>query len=52
MRDHLVANEVDLTTEMVTLGRPLTIDPGGDSIARDPQATRMLARTSRQPFEF
>ena len=52
MRDHLGANEVDLRTEKVTLGRPLTIDPAGDTIVRDPQATRMLVRRSRPPFEF
>ena len=52
MRDHLVANEIDLRTEKVTLGRPLTIDVASNTIARDPQATRMLARTSRPPFEF
>ena len=30
----------------------LTIDLASNTIARDPQATRMLARTSRPPFEF
>lgn len=52
MRDHLVANEVDLGTEKVVLGRPLAVDAAGETIVGDPEATGMLVRNSRPPFEF
>jgi len=52
MRDHLVANAVDLDATPVTLGRPLRVSPSGDRIIDDPEATPMLARVDRAPFVF
>jgi predicted dehydrogenase len=52
MRDHLVANAVDLETTPVTLGRPLRVSPAGDRISDDPEATAMLTRVDRAPFVF
>jgi len=52
MRDHLVANAVDLDATPVTLGRPLRVTAQGDRIIDDPEATPMLARVDRAPFVF
>jgi hypothetical protein len=52
MRDHLVANAVDLDATPVTLGRPLRVTAEGDRIINDPDATAMLKRVDREPFTF
>ena len=52
MRDHLVANGVDLDATPVTLGRRLRIDPKTGTIIDDPTATARLSRTAREPFNF
>ena len=52
MRDHLVANEVDLSRTPVTLGRSLRVEPNGAGVVDDAEATAMLARVARPPFDF
>ncbi|MCP4835982.1 MAG: Gfo/Idh/MocA family oxidoreductase [Phycisphaera sp.] len=52
MRDHLVANGVDLESEQITFGRTLAVDDTGEIVLRDPEATAMLTRTARPPFDF
>jgi hypothetical protein len=52
MRDHLVANAVDLDATPVTLGRPLRVSSAGDRVSDDPDATARLKRVDREPFAF
>ena len=52
MRDHLLANEVDLAVTPVTLGRELRVNADATEIRGDPESTALLRRTDREPFTF
>jgi hypothetical protein len=50
---HLAANEVDVSTRpILTLGRELQMDPTAESIVNSDQATALLSREYRRPFEI
>ena len=52
MKDHLRANEVDMSTTPITVGLELDIDVDRESAIRNPQANAMFTRTCREPFTF
>jgi predicted dehydrogenase len=50
---HLAANEVDVSTRpILTLGRELQMDPTAELIVNSDQATALLSRKYRRPFEI
>lgn len=50
MAEHLAANNVDITKDMLTLGVPLRMDPKAEQFLGNPAANQMLARNYRAPY--
>jgi predicted dehydrogenase len=50
MTEHLAANGVDIASERVTLGVPLTMDPKAERFIGNDQANEMLTRPYRPGF--
>jgi hypothetical protein len=50
MTAHLAANGVDITSDKITLGVPLKMDPKTEQFLGNAQANAMLTRPYRAPF--
>jgi predicted dehydrogenase len=50
MTEHLAENKVDLAKTPLTLGMPLTMDPGTETFPGNDAANAMLTRPGRAPF--
>jgi predicted dehydrogenase len=50
MRDHLKANNVDLSKTQLTVGRTVTFDGATEKCVGDPEADKLLTREYRKPF--
>ncbi len=50
MKEHLAENKVDLSKTPLTLGTPLTMDPGTEKFTGNDAANAMLTRPYRAPF--
>ena len=52
MRDHLLANGVDLSATPVTVGRALAIDKASGDFGGDAEASALCHRVCREPYTF
>ena len=52
MKQHLMANEVDMSRTPIMVGLELDIDVDRESDIRNPQDNAMFTRTCREPFTF
>jgi hypothetical protein len=50
MAQHLAANNVDITKDLLTLGVPLRMDPRSETFLGNPAANQMLTRNYRAPY--
>jgi predicted dehydrogenase len=50
MKQHLIANKVDIRKEKLTLGVPLTMDPKTETFPGNDAANAMLTRNYRAPY--